>query len=195
MDSAIIDYGDPKVAVKFFYSADEHPDSLIATFLPPSTDAGYTYRIYFVYDNARRQIETRYSTGHTTYYAYNSHDQLIMKARPVFPDTAWFAYPNDTTHNFSSTTYRAPNGQVSAPLLYTYDNHPIPQKFPLGSPIEAGYQPFTDNNVLKAAPAGQPPSNQFSYTYNEAGYPVIQRSEPVDHVVYNFTYACITLPL
>jgi len=190
---------------RFFYSIDDNPDSVITTSLQPSPNAGMEFRIYYHYDNNRRQISTTlgWLPGDITQYTYNSSGQLIMRDRKFFLggvqvfDTIRFSYPNLTTHNFDSTYGRGTNGQLWNGVLYSYDNHPRPQKFPMNSPINDGsfaYGIDTDNNVVSVLSGGME-VQKLTFTYNAAGYPHVQTFAlgPLPHPTWTFTYHCETI--
>ncbi len=198
VDTAMLLYVDYRIAVKFYYSVDEHPDSLIVTHLDPSPVPGYQYRIYFGYDSDRRQVFSSGSaSGDSTHYAYNADGQLILWNRKIVLngvpryDTVRYFYPNSSTHNFSMRTSQFYSQQLST-WTYTYDNHPLPQKFPFGVPFEVGYQSYTDNNILSGGNAQS--GVQYNYSYNPAGYPIEQVLMPGAFSKFTYTYHCETLP-
>ncbi len=207
VDSAIQSSADFKKVTKFYYSIDDNPDSVITTNLPPSLNPGAEFRTYYGYDNQRRQISRTVSSDPRDImrYTYNSHGQLSMRDREFFMngvqvfDTIWFHYPDHTTHNFNNTSGRGINGQWWTGVFYAYDNHPLPLKLPMSSPIDVGnfgWGVYTDNNIVGIMSNGMQ-QYKFAYTYNDAGYPLVQsdvmRSPPP--VTWTFTYYCETIEL
>lgn len=205
VDTAYYLSADLNSVTKFYYSIDDNPDSVITTNLPPAPSAGTEFRRYYHYDNNRRQISTTlgWQPNDITQYTYNSTGQLIMRDRKFFLggvqvfDTVRFSYPNSLTHNFDSTYGRGTNGQLWNGVLYSYDNNPRPQKFPMNSPINDGnfaYGIDTDNNVVSVLSGGME-VQKLKFTYQEAGYPQVQTFAlgPLPHPTWTFTYHCETI--
>jgi hypothetical protein len=194
VDTARVAYVETHFDVAFHYATDHQADSVTVSFTYPPNMVGSGYRIYFGYDNQRRQISWTNSAGYGSYYSYNAQGQLSWKAMDYgLPnmDTVRYFYPNDTTHNYHKAISKLPNGQMGE-TTFIYDNHPIPQKFPLGVPFELGYFSATDNNLLKETSSCC--GAQYSYTYNAAGYPSTQTIMPGSFGTKTFTYRCDTLP-
>ncbi len=199
LDSTIVRWVDAHNAIKYHYSVDDHPDSVSVIFTYPPNRVGGGYRVYFGYDSDRRQILTRSSaSGSITSYSYNSHGQLARRFReslinglPHY-DSSRFYYPNSTTHNFNRVPGFGP-GPAFLPdtTRYTYDNHPIPLKFPLGAPFPTDFLPHTDNNVLEGRSTCC--GVEYSYTYNSAGYPITQ-AFGTGFATTTYTYHCETIP-
>ncbi len=121
------------------------------------------------------------NVGEIHTFGYNSFGQLKLTTDvfflsgnpvPVGVDTIVYEYPDSSTHNYTKTTISQGGGSAGN-TLYSYDNKNNPALV-TNFPLSLWFDPtVTTNNVTRLETVGgYSHVENYSFTYNEYGYPL-----------------------